>query len=384
MREAIFVDWLPYSSAAIQTNVIQAGSIPKNIIDKVGSPNKLSSVCYALRLDGLFVFWVVYESDVPDSPSEISGIIDDGNVVSELLRKEEFDTILEHPRMDQVGRLLHGAVLVEDLFSGRFNNRLSNYGANSIGNVRPTSNADRLSFLKQLCNSDLHVALICRHSPDPLKSEHFACLYLKAMMGSAKTRAQSRLETLKYQQEVKNKNFKYSIIALLMFSIITTLALSIFFVVSELSLREGSLLLKWNMDVLANDIITMQNFRFFLISIAFSGALATFYYIWTLIFRVHAPRMRILVMGISYLAECSEYSSGVSKLYEVVNLSGGRSGRIYHVHQRGFVGAIEELNVLLKDEATKSYNEGVVAVLIFAALTFFTTILSLQPFISGN
>src|SRR5262245_44817866 len=61
-----FIDWSPFSSPAVQTIPITAGSVDPAQLQKARGnivvPYRIEHIAYCLRLDGIFIFSIAYKA----------------------------------------------------------------------------------------------------------------------------------------------------------------------------------------------------------------------------------------------------------------------------------------------------------------------------------
>jgi hypothetical protein len=173
-----FLDWVPFSSPAIQTIPISLGTVIKTELPSFfGSrrKNPVESVSYCLRLDGIFLFSLSYNG-TPESKQ----VYWDSIKIASFLRRSIFKFDFLPEAGTRQAWLHHSPTRIEDITTSEFSRRTES------NETHPLSLSELADYLAVICRNDFTLCSILRYSENPVRKEHFACLHLKSQMGRRK------------------------------------------------------------------------------------------------------------------------------------------------------------------------------------------------------
>ena len=362
MPTRFFLDWIPFSSPAIQTNLIKAGPIDIDTLFNtvnIKGTGRISAVGFALRLDGIFLFAIEYLREPSANESYWDSV-----KVADYLRRYTFQFNFLPPIGSRAAWIYHTPTRVEDLFSTAYSDRLRDL---DIG--LEVGHDSLVPLLVAVASDDMAIAAMRRLTGDPLRGEHLALLHLKAQMGRRKNEIH-RMLLLQEEFENSKRGFRGEIPMALATSAGTCLLIGGSFAFYEiifptdLGVRKNAAeLFSWITSIELSTLFSV------VIGLAVVGILRVLHW-WYM--KSYRRRTFILTNGLIYFANCCQYAVSVSKMYE--RLGAERLERVLkrplYGHNRSFEGVLEDLKTRLQHEQMRFRDLGIRYVFFASVLIF--------------
>ncbi len=372
MQFITFIDWIPFATSAIQTNVIKWGKIAGSPSEKLFGSYPIAGAVWVLRLDGVLMITAQFRDEFKSIDAQTSI----GNALSDHVRRTVLRQKFSALRTDKKGRIIHKVVVCEDAWEPAYGKRLQSMGLTSpLAATRPDTLDGWLEQLKVLAGDNKCLAMLDRKTIASVAAlgsagEHYALLYLKSLMGTRRdwlystglTEIRKREETNSHYLPASFLMFLLKLVAILL---IFTVWVSLRHDVLSVGNQSSSPPTVWSKLAAAlSDLDTVKK----LVSYMFlAGAITIFLSLFLYYRSSYRRRVKLFSNAISYFSICNPYSIGIASIYKEVNDSQGNNP-IFHVHNRGFEGVIEDLKIRLQNEHMRLRDFGLLASLAAAIL----------------
>lgn len=346
METRYFLDWAPFTTAAVQTLPIKSGVLAADEIELANIKSAdIAEVAYVLRLDGIFIFAITYATE--PSPTAVYW---HAAKLSSHLRRITFGMLHLPPFESRIAWLFHTPTHVEDLGAATYLRKLG-----IPKEWRGYSAATPHERLVAIADNYIAIAAMCRRTDDPLRARHTALLHLKSQMG----RRRNVLGAAFREQD----DFVRKAIPGLVWSSLLTLLV----VVVGLPLLAYAILQAFEVSFYADFVrfaVHLQTLnRWSWTNVLLLALLLPCFRVsWWWYSKSYKRQVFLLSTAAMYFSSCCQYGAVVSRLYERVDKNAPDQHSLngpFYPHTRSFEGAVEDYKLMLQLEHMRLRDYGI-------------------------